>query len=209
MNTSLDSLHFSQHVSQILERDTKEIKLPVVPNVQSVSDQELLQMTLTATESVKKEYTSKQSVALEVISKRVEQLVRERESQEEEIAKQILERKELIEMVTSLDNKYESTLTKQRELIERVEEVLKKTQHRQPISAAELKMRSDLEVMRLRTIEFMNNLLVIQGKHVYLGAIMRKEKQHQAIAIKDSGITKDPRIINSQIPNIKLMLENQ
>lgn len=210
MSISLDSVHFSQHVSQILKRDGKEIKLPsVVKNGDDVPDQELLQMTLTATEKVKKEFVNKQSVVLEVIEKRVEQLKRERKRQEDEISKHFLERKELIDKVTSLDQKYEVALTRQRELVERVEDVLKNTESRQPISEAELKMKLNLEIMNNRIADYLNTLLVIEGKHVYQGALMRKEKQRQANSSKLSGITQDPRVINSQIPNIKLMLENQ
>lgn len=204
MNISLDSVRFSQHVSQILKRDIQQITLPPKPSNADVPDQELLQMTLTVTESVKKEYINKQSVALEVIAKRVEQLKRERDRQKQDLTKCMSEKKQLIGSVTSLDEKYESTLAKQRELVERVEEVLKNVERREPISDAEQRMVMELEVMRDRITEYRNNLLVIQGKHVYLGAIMRKENQSNK-----SNRTQDPRVISSQLPNIKLMLENQ
>lgn len=209
MNISLDSVHFSQHVSQILKRDVKPIALPKKPNAGDIPDQELLQLTLTATESLKKEYINKQSVALEVISKRVEQLERERNRQEEEIARHASERKDIIDKVTALNEKYESTLSRQRELVERVDELLINIDKKQPMSEAEYKMKADVEEMKDRVTDYRNNLLVVQGKHVYQGAIMRKEKQNKSIANKASGITQDPRVLNSQIPNIKLMLENQ
>ena len=209
MNISLDSVRFSQHVSQILKRDIQQITLPPKPSNADVPDQELLQMTLTATESVKKEYINKQSVALEVIAKRVEQLKRERDRQQQDLAKCMSEKKQLIDSVTSLDEKYESTLAKQRELIERVEEVLRNMERREPISDAERRMMMELEVMKDRITEYRNNLLVIQGKHVYQGAIMRKEKQQNQSSKSSSGRTQDPRVISSQLPNIKLMLENQ
>lgn len=207
MNISLDSVRFSQHVSQILKRDIQQISLPPKPSNADVPDQELLQMTLTATESVKKEYINKQSVALEVILKRTEQLKRERDRQEQDLTKCMSEKKQLIDSITSLDEKYESTLAKQRELVERVEEVLRNVKRREPISDAEQRMTMELEVMRDRVTEYRNNLLVIQGKHVYQGAIMRKEKQQDDKS--SSGRTQDPRVISSQLPNIKLMLENQ
>lgn len=209
MNISLDSVRFAQHVSQILKRDIQQITLPPKPSNADVPDQELLQMTLTATESVKKEYINKQSVALEVIAKRVEQLKRERDRQQQDLTKCMSEKKQLIDSVTSLDEKYESTLAKQRELIERVEEVLRNMERREPISDAEQRMMMELEVMKDRITEYRNNLLVIQGKHVYQGAIMRKEKQQNQCNKSSSGRTQDPRVINSQLPNIKLMLENQ
>lgn len=208
MNVSIDSVHFSQHVSQILKHDTNQISLPKKPN-DSVPDQELLQMTLTTTEGVKKEYINKQSVALEVIAKRVQQLERERKRQQTEVSKHAAEKKEIVDKVAVLDEKYEATLARQRELIERVEEVLKNVERRQPMSEAEYKMKLDLEEMKDRIKQYLNDLLVIQGKHVYQGAIIRKEIQNQSIANKNTGITKDPRVLNSQLPNIKLMLENQ
>lgn len=168
-NVALPRIDFAEHIKQILKRArTVPLLKSSVEKGAEPNAEQLLQLLLTVTETLRREYIQKMELAAVAIEKRVAALKQNKEVQLKELYNCQTEADSLLTSLESFKRKYESALTKQDSLSLRVDRVLESLHHQQPeLSDAEKKLLDTLKDMSDAIMAHRNRFEQIQLKIQY------------------------------------------
>jgi len=216
-NTTTDSLpsvsvpkvDFVEYIKQSLKRNTS---LPLLKSKETTANQasQNLELLLTTTDILKKEYIKKLELAAVAIERRVKVLTNDKQIQLKELERCMSEKESLLKSLLDFVEKYDKAREKQELLSDRIEKVLESMQYQRPdLSDAEIGLRDELKKISNKLSSHRNKSEQIKVKCKYQS--QQNKNINQSLLTQTSKVNSEGQRSPSfnQIKSIKEMLANE
>ncbi len=208
-SVSVPKVDFVEYIKQSLKRNTS---LPLLKSKETTANQasQNLELLLTTTDILKKEYIKKLELAAVAIERRVKVLTNDKQIQLKELERCMSEKESLMKSLLDFVEKYDKAREKQESLSERIEKVLESMQYQRPeLSDAEIGLRDELKKISIKLSSHRNKLEQIKVKCKYQS--QQNKNINQSLLAQTSRINSEGQRSPSfnQIKSIKEMLANE
>lgn len=161
-------IDFHDRISKLLQRESST---PLIKSKQHTGKFEFkdgLQFILNTTETLKKEYLAKFDSAAELIDKRANSLIKEKNVQCKDLNNLKQETDHLTQQLGNLSAKYDQTLVKQEQLSTKIEKIVDKLMKKQTsLSEAEVKLMKTMHNYQEKLEEYKSTMNQIKLKYKY------------------------------------------
>ncbi|CAG2157020.1 unnamed protein product [Oppiella nova] len=207
---SVPKVDFNEYIKQLLKRNTS---VPLLKSKEPTNKElsQNLELLLTTTDTLKSEYIKRYDLVANAIDKRAKVLTNDKEVQLQELNKCLSEKDSLMNGLLVLVDKYDETRERQEGLTERINKVLECLQFQRPeLSAAEMQLRDELNLIRERVGAHRNKLQQIQVKCKYQTQHNQQiGDQSTDLSSAQRGSPHKPIPSPNQMKGIREMLANQ